>query len=145
MAPNRRPTAHWSHFRHGADIGVRGRGPSKAAAFEQAARALSAVVASLDRVMPKTEVKIRCDAPTDDLLLVDWLNALIFHMATGRMLFSRFKVAFDGRRLTGSAWGETVDVPRHQPAVEPKGATYTALSVHQRPDGAWIAECVVDV
>jgi SHS2 domain-containing protein len=29
--------------------------------------------------------------------------------------------------------------------VEVKAATYTALSVGQGPDGAWIAQCVVDV
>jgi len=29
--------ARWEHFEHGADIGVRGFGPTLAAAFEQAA------------------------------------------------------------------------------------------------------------
>jgi tRNA nucleotidyltransferase (CCA-adding enzyme) len=34
----------WEHFEHGADIGVRGLGTSKAGAFEQAALALMAVI-----------------------------------------------------------------------------------------------------
>lgn len=34
----------WEHFPHGADIGVRGFGPTMAAAFEQAALAMTAVV-----------------------------------------------------------------------------------------------------
>jgi tRNA nucleotidyltransferase (CCA-adding enzyme) len=29
--------------------------------------------------------------------------------------------------------------------VEVKGATYTALRVAQEADGAWVAQCVVDV
>jgi SHS2 domain-containing protein len=47
--------------------------------------------------------------------------------------------------LEGKAWGEPVDVGRHQPAVEVKGATYTGLRVARENDGAWVAECVVDV
>src|SRR5512139_3851745 len=35
----------WEHFEHGADIGVRGFGASVAEAFEQAALALTAVIA----------------------------------------------------------------------------------------------------
>ncbi len=37
----------WEHFRHDADIGVRGIGNSMAEAFEQAACALSAVITEL--------------------------------------------------------------------------------------------------
>ena len=33
----------WEHFAHGADIGVRGIGPTKEAAFEQIALALTGV------------------------------------------------------------------------------------------------------
>jgi tRNA nucleotidyltransferase (CCA-adding enzyme) len=135
----------WSHFRHGADVGVRGKGPTKAAAFEQAARALFAAVTPLDRIAPRAVVEIACEAPNDGLLLVDWLNALIYRMAVDRMLFSRFEVALGGARLSGRAWGEPVDPARHEPAVEPKGATYTALSVRREAGGDWVAECVVDV
>lgn len=135
----------WSHFRHGADIGIRGTGPTRAAAFERAARALFAAVTALDRIAPKTRVAIRCAAPDDAMLLVDWLNALIFRMAVDRMLFCRFQVRLDGNRLTGEAWGEKIDRARHRPAVEPKGATYTALAVRRRADGSWLAQCVVDV
>jgi SHS2 domain-containing protein len=38
-----------------------------------------------------------------------------------------------------------VDPVRHEPAVEIKGATYTALRVERRLDGHWVAQCVVDV
>jgi tRNA nucleotidyltransferase (CCA-adding enzyme) len=61
------------------------------------------------------------------------------------MLFSRFVVEIDAGRLLGRAWGEIVDVERHRPAVEVKGATYTSLRVAQQADGTWIAQCVVDV
>ncbi len=70
----------WEHFSHDADIGVVGHGPTKAEAFRQAAIALTAVVTDPGTVMPKTPVEIECRAPNDEILLVEWLNALIYEM-----------------------------------------------------------------
>jgi tRNA nucleotidyltransferase (CCA-adding enzyme) len=136
----------WSHFEHRADIGIEGRGPSLASAFEQAALALTAVVCDPGAVQPVTPVTIHCQDPDMELLFVDWLNALIYHMAAYRMLFSRFDVHIDDRWLNATAWGEPVDIDRHEPAVEPKGATFTALSVQPLPAGSgWSARCIIDV
>jgi tRNA nucleotidyltransferase (CCA-adding enzyme) len=138
-------TPRAEHFAHGADIGVRGIGPNREAAFEQVAIALSEVVTELQTIEPKIPVSIECQAPSDALLLVDWLNALIFRMAVDHLLFRRFAVTIIDHRLQGKAWGEAVDRDRHAPAVEPKGATYTALKVERADSGEWIAQCVVDV
>jgi SHS2 domain-containing protein len=135
----------WEHFAHGADIGVRGTGRTLAQAFEQAALALTAVLTDPASVEANAEIAIRCEAPDNEMLLVDWLNALIFEMATRNMLFGCFEVRIAGGKLAARAWGESVDRARHHPAVEIKGATYTALAVEPRADGTWVAECVVDV
>lgn len=137
--------AGWQHFEHGADIGVRGYGETPAVAFEQAALAMTAVVTDPERVAPLQSVSIHCEAPDLELLLADWLNALIYEMAVRRMLFGRFTVAIQGQQLQATAWGEAVDITRHQPVVEVKGATYTALQVRQDENGMWTAQCVVDV
>ncbi len=123
---------------------MRGVGASKAEAFVQAARALTAVIADPDAVAARERVAIECEAPDDELLLAEWLNALIYEMATRKMLFARFAVRLDGRRLSAEAWGETVDPARHHPAVEVKGATYTTLRV-AREGARWVAQTVVDV
>jgi len=137
--------SHWEHFAHQADIGVRGHGPTREAAFEQAALALTAVVCDPGIVRLVERVPIECEAEDAEMLLVAWLNALIYEMATRRMLFGRYRVQIsDDLRLHADAWGEPVDVPRHQPAVEPKGATVTELHVTQTA-GTWLAQCVVDV
>ena len=133
------------HFAHGADVGIRGIGPTCDAAFEQAALALSAVVTDVSQVAPLEPVEIDCAAPRGELLLVDWLNRLIYEMAVRHMIFGRFAVTVSGTRLHAVAWGERVDRERHAPAVEPKGATFTALKLEQRPDGDWLAQCVIDV
>lgn len=134
----------WEHFPHEADMGVRGFGPTIGAAFEQAALAMTAVIADPARVEPRERVTVECDAPDSELLLAEWLNRIVFEMATRRMLFRRFAVRIDGSRLHGTAWGERVDPTRHHPAVEVKGATYTSLLVAPVDDG-WIAQTVVDV
>jgi tRNA nucleotidyltransferase (CCA-adding enzyme) len=136
---------HWEHFGHGADIGVRGIGRTKEEAFEQAAVALTAVITDPARVIASAEVAVECEAADNEALLVDWLNALVYEMAVRRMIFCRFAVRLEGNRLHGQAWGEEVDVARHEPAVEVKGATYTSLFVGPGPNGAWVAQCVVDV
>jgi tRNA nucleotidyltransferase (CCA-adding enzyme) len=120
-------------------------GGSLERAFEQAALALTAVVVEPDRVLPERSVSVECQAPDPELLLVDWLNALIFEMATRNMLFSRFEVNIAGDRLDARVWGEAVQIDKHRPAVEVKGATYTELRVSQEADGCWFAQCVVDV
>ena len=135
----------WEHFYHMADIGVRGRGRSLSEAFEQTALALSAVITEPERIQALQAIEISCSASDHELLLVDWLNAIIFEMATRKMLFSRYEVSLQDHLLTGRAWGEEIDVVRHQPTVEIKGATYTELKVRQEDDGSWLAQCVVDV
>lgn len=138
-------SARWEHFPHQADVGVRGFGATLEEAFEQAALALTAVITDLATVAPREMLRLSCEAPDAELLLVDWLNVLIYEMATRNMLFSRFEVQLTGERLEAQVWGEALDVARHHPAVEVKGATYTALKVAHQPDGSWLAQCVVDV
>ncbi len=135
----------WEHFAHGADIGVRGRGPTPAAAFEQTALALTAVVTDPASVRLVEAVHLSCRASDLELLLYDWLNLLVFHMASRRLLFREFQVTISGGDLEAEALGETVDVVRHTPAVEVKGATFTELAVRQEQDGRWCAQCVLDV
>jgi len=134
----------WEHFPHDADVGVRGFGTTLAEAFEQAALALTAVVTQAE-IKPLAAVEVTCQAPDIELLFVDWLNAIIYEMAVRKMLFGRFAVQIQGKRLHGSLFGEPVDVERHAPAAEPKGATYTALKVAQQANGSWSAASVVDV
>ncbi len=137
-------TPHWEHYPHQADMGVRGFGATKAQAFEQAAVAMTAVMLDPAAVTPTTAVTISLEAPDDGVLLVDWLNSLVFEMASRTMVFSRFEAAVKDHTLTARAWGEAVDRARHAPSVEVKGATFTDLSVRQS-DGGWVAQCVVDV
>ena len=134
----------WEHFPHGADVGVRGMGPTVSDAFAQAAVALTAVVCDPKCIEPVRAIAVECHAPDRELLVCAWLNEVITEMATHGMLFSRFRVHATQDQLHAVCWGEPVDRLRHRVAVEPKGATLTELKVEPM-NGGWLAQCVVDV
>jgi SHS2 domain-containing protein len=141
-APRR---SHWEHIDRGAELGVRGVAPTKAGAFEQAALALTAVIADPSAVEPRESVEIVCEGADDETLLVAWLNALIAEMTARGMLFSRFHVELRPRQVVATASGERVSVERHHPAVDLKRATDRDVRVARVRDGEWVAQSVVDV
>ncbi len=138
-------TARWEHFDHQADIGIRGHGRTMAAAFEQVAVALTAVITPPDRVRPEEAVRVSCEAPDREMLLADWLSIIVKEMSVLRMLFSRFEVTISGNRLEATLRGEKLDQVRHEPSVEVKGISYHDLRVDEDGQGNWTVQCVVDV
>jgi SHS2 domain-containing protein len=137
--------SHWEHLDHGADIGVRGLGPTKAGAFEQAALALTAVIVDPAAIEPRETVEIVCEGADDETLLLAWLNAVIAEMAARGMLFSRFHVELRPRQVVATASGERVAVERHHRAVDVKRATDRDLRVTRLRTGEWLAQSVLDV
>lgn len=91
--------ARWEHFPHDADIGVRGYGATPGEACEQAALAMMATILDPATVRLDEAVEVAVEAPRLDLLLVDWLNALIYEMAERRMVFGAFDVKIENNRL----------------------------------------------
>ncbi|MGE0080031.1 MAG: archease [Thiohalomonadaceae bacterium] len=136
--------SQWETFSHEADIGVRGRGASPAEAFAAAGLALTSVITDPAGVACTERVDIEREAPDLEILFLDFINALIFEMATRKLVFGQCVVRIEDGRLFASAFGEPV-AARHDPAVEVKGATFTELKVAQQSDGEWLAQCVVDV
>ena len=99
----------YEHFHHQADIGIRGIGDTIDEAFEQAAIGMMAVICNPKAVLPEKEVKIFCNAPDEEFLLVDFLNAIIYEMAVRNMLFGKFEVTVKGDCVDAKAWGEKSD------------------------------------
>jgi SHS2 domain-containing protein len=148
MRESQAPSTHaarWELYSHGADVGIRGFGVLPDEAFEGIALALTGAVCDPAAVFPNHRVDIHCDAVDIEELLYEWLNSVIYQMATRHMLFSLYRVTIVGTHLGAEAWGERVDPERHQPATEVKGATYTDLSVAELTPGHWRAQCIIDV
>jgi len=135
----------WEHFEHPADMGIRGIGATLQEAFAQAALALTAVTVDQTRIDARDSISLTCTEPDVELLLVTWLNDILYEMSTRRMVFGRFDVMIEGSNLTATLWGEALDPAKHQPGTEVKAATYAQLKVEHQPNGTWIAQCIVDV
>lgn len=134
----------WEHYAHTADMGIRGFGSTAEEAFASAALAMVAVSVEPEKIEQKQKVDVTCHENDIELLFIEWLNSILYEMATRKMLFSRFEVAIDGDKLTGRAWGEKLDLKRHQPSVEIKGTSYSDLKVEEK-DGKWTAQCIIDI
>jgi len=135
---------NYETFEHEADIGIRGFGNSLEQAFENAAVALYSVMVNVGKIVPAEKKVIAVSATDRELLLVEWLNALLALSDIERLVFSKFEVKIKDASLTGIAWGEPLDRVRHEAHVEVKGATYHMLSVQEK-DGRYRAQCVVDI
>ena len=137
--------SHWELLDRGAGLGVRGLAATKAGAFEQAALALTAVVADPRAIEPRETVEIVCEGADDEALLVAWLDVIISEMAQRQMLFSRFHVELRPRQVVATASGERVSVERHHPSVDVKHATDRDVRVARAGNGQWLAQSVIEV
>lgn len=144
MSPPK-PRGTWTHFSHGADIGIRGTGSLLAEAFTQAGYALIEIITNRRGVQPHQTFTVTCTADNVELLFYEWINTLIYEMTVRNLILSDMDIEIEGTHLTAICTGETIDRMTHRPVVEVKGATFTALRVTQDENGQWSAQCVVDV
>lgn len=135
---------HYELFPYQRDIGIRGVGWSEEAAFEQAAVALSSLSVDLEKIRERTMIFIHCSAPNHELLLLNWLNAIIYEAGRQKMLFKRFEVHFLDHQLEGIVWGEPIGTQEHHFPIEAKEASPACLSIEKQMDGHWIAQCVIE-
>jgi SHS2 domain-containing protein len=140
-----RLSGRWEHFPHAADLGIRGFGPTLEAALAQAALAMTAACVNPADIRLEESIEIELEAATPDLLLLDWLNALVYETSAHNMIFGAFDVIVEDGKLKARAFGERISRERHAPAVEVKGATFTELAVREDRPGLWRAQCVIDL
>ena len=133
---------------HTADMGVRITAGTLNQLFEQAAEAFTAAICDLSEVGTVTTEEVSVTAPEVDLLLVDWLNELLWRFDAQTLLVRASVVTLsresDRWRLRGTLSGERLDPGRHHIKTLIKGITYHRLSVAQTPDG-WRALVVFDI
>lgn len=136
-------TPRWEHFAHQTDIGIRGYGNSPDEAFAQLALAMMAAITDPRRIEARNVVTLECRAPDLELLLFDWVNALLFEMDTRHQLFCAFDVHVHGQHLQATIWGEPKVASRHNLAIKLESAIFTALHVAAVAPDTWMAQCVV--
>lgn len=139
----------YEQFEHKADVGIRGYGKTLGEAFENGAKAMFGVMVNLEKVEPKKEIKIECEAQNLEELFVEWLNKLLAESGIENLVFSDFQIREIKKinsdyKLLGFARGEELNLEKHEPKIEVKAATYSQLKVEKR-NNQYIVQTIVDV
>ena len=134
---------------HQADLGIRGIGETPERALSQGALALLTAIADVGTVRRELDLVQHCSAPDIPSLFVEWLNELLYQQEVHGVLFAcadvtRLVEDEHGWHLEGIAYGEPLDLERHNVHTEVKAATYSGLAYWQEGKNHLI-QCVVDV
>jgi SHS2 domain-containing protein len=130
---------------HPADVGFRAWGDSLEEIFGNCAHALISVIMDPSNISSSEHWKLEAEGSDLESLLVNWLNEVLFHVDTRRLVFDRFLISFtEPFRLLCQATGEARTPARHPVRVSVKAVTYHQLRLFET-EGRWIAEVFVDV
>ncbi|BAA30646.1 archease [Pyrococcus horikoshii] len=139
----------WEHYEHTADIGIRGYGDSLEEAFEAVAIALFDVMVNVNKVEKKEVREIEVEAEDLEALLYSFLEELLVIHDIEGLVFRDFEVKIErvnGKyRLRAKAYGEKLDLKKHEPKEEVKAITYHDMKIERLPNGKWMAQLVPDI
>jgi SHS2 domain-containing protein len=130
---------------HTADIGVRAWGRTRAEVFEEAARGMFSLVCDPREIADEVTVEVQVEAAAPDLLLVGWLNELLYQFEARQLLFANFEILELGdRHLDARLTGERLDLRRQVVCGGVIAATLHHLSLLPR-EGGWEGFVILDV
>ncbi len=140
--PSERP---YEPFEHTADIGLRVRGETLPALYENAAAGLMDTMVGLDRIAAKAEQTVHVEANDLEELMVNWLGELLYLFEVEGLVFGELKITnLAPDHLVATVRGESFDPERHPVAADIKAVTYHQLKVEQA-GGEWRVSIVFDV
>lgn len=138
----------WAVVEHTADVGIEVRAATLEALFVDAAAGFCDAITEVALIGAGEERTFEVDAAGLDLLLVAWLEELLFRFETTGVLYGRGEASVEGK---GDSWslrarmrGERFDAARHPLKVQVKAITYHALEV-ARDEQGWRARVIFDI
>jgi SHS2 domain-containing protein len=135
----------WQHFEVEADVGVRGWGESRAAAFAQTTLGVFALLVEPDEVEAREVREVRAQADGPEALLVAWIDECLYvHDIEGFVVHAVELTVCTDTLAHGLLRGEPLDLARHRVGTVVKGATYHQVAVGVR-EGVHEARIIVDV
>lgn len=133
---------------HTGDVQAHVRAASLGGLFADAALALTATLVEPEDVRPAARHEVSLAASSPEVLLVDWLNELVYRFEVNGLLVARAdaRVTDEGGawRLDAVVAGEPFDEARHHARVLVKGVTYHQLAIVD-VEGAVEATVVFDI
>ena len=124
--------ARFELFDHTADVGIVAHGSNLEEAYANAAYGMFSLIADLKEVHENIQRDIDVQSLDQESLVVAWLNELLYIFDVEHIIFSRFEIIeLSESRLRAKAYGEKIDVSRHQLKTEVKAATYHSLKLEK--------------
>ena len=134
-------------FDHTADVLFVARADTLPQLFEQCAFAVEETMVEVTKVQPKKKIKILAESKDVEGLLYDFLEELVFFKDYKQLLFSKFEIIITekegGYDLICQAYGEKLDVVRHDPRVDVKAVTMHDLRIWN--DKGYHARIILDI
>lgn len=138
----------WAVVEHTADVGIEVRAATLETLFVDAAAGFCDVITEVARIGAGEERAFEVEAAGLDLLLVAWLEELLFRFETTGFLYPGGEASVEGK---GDSWafrarmrGDRFDAERHPLKVQIKAITYHALEV-ARDEQGWCARVIFDI
>ncbi|MBS3124208.1 archease [Candidatus Woesearchaeota archaeon] len=133
---------------HTADILFQAEGNTPSELFEQCALALENSQVDLSKIEPVIKKEWKATNHRIDSMLFDFLDDLLFFKDTEQLLFCKFQIDVQEKEgeffMTVSAWGENLNIEKHQPKVDVKAITMHMFEV-KKTDIGWWAKVLIDI
>jgi len=137
----------FEYLDHEADVGILATADTLEEAFEDGAKAMFNAMVDISKVEPLQKFEIKASSEKPDTLFVEFLNHLLSKADLEGVVFSMFRVKIKKGKeysLTAEAWGEPLDVKKHNVKTEVKAATYSGLKCWS-DSGKHHVQCVLDL
>jgi SHS2 domain-containing protein len=130
---------------HTADIGIVAYGADIKQVFANAALGLFNLMADLDNLKEDVKREIELSAEDVEVLLVEWLNELIYISEVEHIIFKRFEInELRNTQLKATCFGEKIKPGQHRLKREIKAATYHMLRLNKE-DGSYKVQIIFDI
>ena len=130
---------------HTADIGIVAYGADIKQVFANAALGLFSLMADLDECKGDIQRELQLSAEDMEVLLVAWLNELIYIFDVEHIIFKRFEVdELTSTHIKARCFGEKIKLSQHKLKREIKAATYHMLKINKE-DGGYKAQVIFDI
>lgn len=130
---------------HTADIGIVVHGTDIKQLFANAALGLFNLMADLDNLKEDVKRQIELSAEDVEVLLIEWLNELIYISEVEHIIFKRFEInELSNTRLRATCFGEKIKPRQHRLKREIKAATYHMLKLNKE-DGNYKVQIIFDI
>jgi len=122
----------WEHFEVDADVGVRAWGPSRGAAFAEAAVGVLALIVDPASVDARESRAVRAQADSPETLLAAWIDECLYVHEIEGFVAREVDVSECSETVVhGRLLGEPIDPARHRLGTVVKGATLHGIAVRE--------------